>query len=82
MQWFRGWANMMRWLEEFELKHVEFMRSIKSFERMSSVWAELASKTPLPGNAAFARKQSETFKTLSKDASDWFSRRPNHDFSP
>lgn len=63
---------MMRWLEEFELKHVEFMRSIKSFEKMSSVWSILASKSSSPANSALARKQAAIYETLRADASHWF----------
>lgn len=63
---------MMRWLEEFELKHVDFMRCIKSFEKMRSVWTDLAEKVLLPGERAFARKQAATYDYLQKDASEWF----------
>lgn len=62
----------MRWLEEFELKHVDFVRCIKSFEKMRSVWLDLAGSASLPGDSAFARKQASTYYVLHRDASAWF----------
>jgi hypothetical protein len=37
VQWFRGEAEMQRWLEELEIKLADFLRCIRSFRRMSQV---------------------------------------------
>lgn len=72
MQWFRAWANLQRWLEEFEMKHIDFMRSIKSFATMHLNWNELASQQVQPGKAAFARRQSLLYFRLYEDAKSRF----------
>ena len=54
VQWHRALAEMMRWLEEYEIKHVEFDRCIKAYSTMSSVWMELADKHSHTGYRAFA----------------------------
>jgi hypothetical protein len=63
---------MHRWLEEFELKHTEFKRSIRAFHTMHTVWDTMASKSTLPGHAAFARRQSTIYLDLHNDAKSWF----------
>jgi hypothetical protein len=67
-QWFRAWAEMMRWMEEFELKHAEFVRCIRSFQFMSVTWEQMASKATDPGYAAFGRQQADTYRVLCEDA--------------
>jgi hypothetical protein len=75
VQWFRAWADMLRWLEDFELKHVEFVRCIRYFESMHRAWTAMESSCPnSPGYAAFARRQSATFRALKEDAEVWFAR--------
>lgn len=63
---------MQRWLEEFELKHVEFMRCIKSFLTMSETWCALSLEADLPGNVAFAKRQSLIYRQLHDDAKSLF----------
>jgi hypothetical protein len=63
---------MMRWLEEYELKHVEFQRCIESFRFMRVAWATLAAKSPEPGRAAFANRQSSVYRELQFDAEHLF----------
>jgi len=74
VQWFRAWAEMMRWMEEFELKHAEFTRCIRYFDYMERTWQILASKdtSTRPGYAAFARRQAHTYSKLSQDAQELF----------
>lgn len=62
----------MRWLEEFEMKHIEFIRSIRHFLSMHEVWTTLASESAHPGSAAFARRQSSLFMDLHCDAVKWY----------
>lgn len=40
--WFRERANCDRWTEEVELLECEFDRTIRSFTKMSTIWADLA----------------------------------------
>lgn len=64
---------MMRWLEEFELTHVDFMRCLKSFHKMHEIWLSLASGFPSSHSAAaFARRQSHIYLDLHKQALTWF----------
>lgn len=72
VQWFRAWASMQRWLEDFEMKHVEFMRSIKSFHTMYRTWDTLASNQVHPGKAGFSRQQSLMYLRLHDDAVERF----------
>jgi hypothetical protein len=58
----------MRWLEEFELKHIEFIRTIKSFESMRAIWGTIANRHTSPGYSAFARRQSSMYADLRDDA--------------
>lgn len=74
MQWHRTRAQMERWLEEFELKHVEFMRCIKYFHTFSAIWNSLASNSSMPGMAAFSRRQSSLYWNLHSSAKEWFSK--------
>jgi hypothetical protein len=72
VQWHRAWAEMQRWLEEFELKHIEMRRCIESYQTMSLTWTTLATKSTLPGPAAFARRQAEIYNRLHSDALSLF----------
>jgi hypothetical protein len=68
VQWHRSLAEMMRWLEEFELKHVEFIRCINSFQTMATTWVVVAEKETRDGYAAYARLQSSIFHQLRQEA--------------
>jgi hypothetical protein len=63
---------MMRWLEEFELKHAEFTRCIKSFKHMQGVWESLASEASKPGYTPFALRQADMYHGLYQDAQQLF----------
>jgi hypothetical protein len=71
VQWHRAWAEMQRWLEEFELKHVELKQCVKSFWTIHVIWSSVAAKATLPGEAAFARWQSAMYLDLHNDAKQW-----------
>lgn len=58
---------MQRWLEDFEMKHIDFMRSIKSFHTMHETWNALANHAKDPGKAAFAKRQSKLYLRLHED---------------
>lgn len=47
MQWFRAHADMMRWVEEFELIEEDFRRLIRGLEKMADIFTQL-SKFPPP----------------------------------
>jgi len=59
---------MTRWMEEFELKHVEMMRCIKSFSHICEVWKTLAHTSKNGGHAAYARRQSAIYFELHENA--------------
>jgi hypothetical protein len=59
---------MMRWLEEFELKHAEFIRCINSFRTTAMTWATIAGEETRDGYAAFARHQSDIFHQLREES--------------
>ncbi|KAJ7019011.1 hypothetical protein C8F04DRAFT_1198187 [Mycena alexandri] len=40
MQWFRAEVEMYRWLEQYERKHVELMRVIKSWRDVVFKWMD------------------------------------------
>ena len=80
VQWFRAWAETMRWMEEFELKHMEITRCIRSFRTMSEVWEGIASKSEKPGYGAFARRQSDIYSRLCKDAEELFAKHAEPQF--
>lgn len=74
VQWFRSWAETLRWMEELELKHAELRRTIKSFETMSRVWNGISAQQSSPGAAAFTKKQSIMYDNLRKEAETWKSK--------
>jgi len=59
---------MMRWYEEFELKHVELIRCVDYFHHMGSIWESTSISESRRGYAAFARRQSTMYKTLQANA--------------
>jgi hypothetical protein len=63
---------MLRWLEQFELKHVEFTRCIKYFDYFSNIWSAIASTESRPGYRAFANKQATTFHDMKIAANTRF----------
>jgi hypothetical protein len=63
---------MMRWLEEFELKHVELIRCITGLRTMEEAWEAIAEAGADDGYAAFARRQSSLYHDLHDDAADLF----------
>jgi len=74
VQWHRAHADMFRWLEQFELKHIEFSRCIKSFDYASSAWLAASKQTARPGYSAFAKRQSRLFTSLRDDATAKFAK--------
>lgn len=68
VQWFRAEADMFRWLEQLEMKMVDFARCHTTFHRMAEVWETLATeKQSLVGFSGFAHRQSSLFKGLKLD---------------
>lgn len=65
---------MMRWLEEFELKHVELIRCITGLRSTEKVWEALAKANTDQGYTAFARRQSSIYRGLHDDAVAVFDR--------
>ena len=83
VQWFRAEAEMQRWLEEVEIKLTDFLRSIRSFQKMSQASqycihiislsehvidvAQLGDNTSA-GKAVYARKKSAMYKRMEDEA--------------
>lgn len=70
IQWFRAEAEWRRWLEQIEIKHAEFMRCIKSFEKMKQVWTSLAeyhSDDSRPGHVAYARQKAAMYGRMQQE---------------
>ena len=59
---------MQRWQEEWERKQAEFMRCIRSYDKMSNVWAELSKASPSQGHAAYTCKKSAMFSRMKQIA--------------
>ena len=79
IQWHRAYADMMRWLEEFELKHMEFIRCIKSFDAMATAWDAVSAKhsnvtstSTKKGYDTFAHRQANTYRRLHDEAERLF----------
>jgi hypothetical protein len=60
-------------MEEFELKHAEFARCIRSFDYTSRSWETLAGTGDArPGYAEFARRQANHYRELCTGAQSLF----------
>jgi hypothetical protein len=60
---------VLRWLEQVEIKHCEFIRLIRSMEFTSLAWRSWATKGQgHQGHQAYALKQAAVYDTLRKDA--------------
>lgn len=68
VQWHRALAEMMRWLEEIEVKQIEFLRCTRYFDYLRQIWESIAGGERRPGYAAYARKQQATYSSLYNDA--------------
>ncbi|KDR81111.1 hypothetical protein GALMADRAFT_136164 [Galerina marginata CBS 339.88] len=73
VQWFRAEAEMERWREEWEIKQADFLRCIRSFNKMSSVWEEMARESIEGGKRAYAKHKSALFKEMERHAKKLFS---------
>ena len=80
VQWHRSWAEALRWLEQFELKHIEFTRCIKYFDHFSKIWSAISSTEPKLGHRAFANKQATMFYDMKTAANTRFLRVGYKDF--
>ncbi|THU85187.1 hypothetical protein K435DRAFT_869548 [Dendrothele bispora CBS 962.96] len=80
VQWFRAEAEMYRWMEEFELKHAEFERTISHFRAMSSAWKSLAGTNDNLGHVASASRKAAMFTDLAEDALICFRKVGHPDF--
>ncbi|TEB20573.1 hypothetical protein FA13DRAFT_1800801 [Coprinellus micaceus] len=73
VQWFRAEADVIRWQEEWERKLIEFLRTIRHYDKMADVWESLAtSADSSPGKAAVAMKTSKRYLELSRRCEDVF----------
>ena len=70
---------MQRWQEEHERIQADFMRCIRSFRTMSSIWGKLALLDASPGANAYAKKKSAMFKKMENNAVRLFDHAGYHD---
>jgi hypothetical protein len=70
---------MQRWQEEHERVQADFMRCIRSFRTMSTVWGKLIKSEATPGANAYAKKKSAMFKRMEDNAAHLFDRAGYHD---
>ncbi|KAG2018837.1 hypothetical protein CC2G_008224 [Coprinopsis cinerea AmutBmut pab1-1] len=74
VHWFRAEADMERWREQWEIKLIECIRCIRSFEKMAETWLTLSRKSGMPASqASFARKQAAMYRTLGEGVARVFS---------
>ena len=73
VKWFRERAARDHAQEEKEILEEEFRRTQVSFERMSEVWKDLATRAANDvGAAAYASKQASMYCELARDCSGAF----------
>jgi hypothetical protein len=79
VQWFRAESEMYRWLEQVEIKHYEFVRLIRSYDKMADCWnmvgagCEVDGARPLPETLlAYARRQGAVYDALKREAMSLF----------
>jgi aminoglycoside phosphotransferase family enzyme len=60
------------WHEEWEIKQADFLRCIRSFGKMSSVWQAIASNTVEAGKCTYTKHKSAVFKEMEKHARTLF----------
>jgi hypothetical protein len=58
VKWFRDRADRDHFCEEVEILKAEFEQTMVSFNRMSDVWTELASRATGPGSVAYAQRKA------------------------
>ena len=69
VRWFRSEAEVLRWLEQVELKYCEFFRLVSSLERVSRYWMDVATNQTLDqGFSAYSLRQAALFKALLSNA--------------
>lgn len=76
VKFFRDEAEMERWREQVEIKHAEFARVIRAFQKSNEIWSAIAISKPsslTPGHSAYARKVAMRYALMARDAQDRFS---------
>jgi hypothetical protein len=77
VRWARARAARDRAREEKEILGEEFKRTIRSFERMSFTWQQLAQRND-KGRAAYAHQQAVMFNALADDCRNKVSANQNY----
>ncbi|KAJ3511561.1 hypothetical protein NMY22_g15609 [Coprinellus aureogranulatus] len=73
VQWFRAEAEMMRFREECESTIADFLRCIRYFDKMNSVWDELArGYSDLSAHAIYARNSAKMYMRMAREARQRF----------
>lgn len=74
VHWSRAHAEVVRWLEQVEIKHFELYRAHKSFVYASNSWAKVATTVSDGGRKSFARKMAVTYEALARESRTAFRR--------
>ena len=74
VQWFRAEADMQRWQEQTEVKLIEFLRCMQTYNKMAAVWTLLSQMQPdnLAGHAAYAKRTAGMYKRMEKECEKKF----------
>ena len=73
VKWFRARAARDRAKEEVEILQQEFLRTIRSFQKISTVWHEIAGRED-KGRAAYGYQQSVMYGSLAKNCEDSYAK--------
>lgn len=79
VQWFRSEAEMLRWLEQREIKYCEFVRLLQTFRHSKVLWESIETKSTTPGRRAHAAQMAMDYSTLLHSAIKRFRDVVRHD---
>lgn len=80
VQWFRAEAELFRWLEQFERKHFEFQRLLRTFRVYSMWWREQGDFSSVhSGLRAFALRQECVNLEMEADTELLFARQAHRE---
>lgn len=74
VHWSRAHAEVIRWLEQLEIKHFELFRVHKSFSYASKAWTAVGEYSTTQGRAAFARRMAAVYEACSRESRTTFIR--------
>lgn len=67
VKWLCDRADRDRFCEEVEILEAKFERTMVSFNRMSDIWTELASRATGPSSAVYAQRKAIMYRGLAEE---------------